>query len=125
MSGSFSRCDGQLASFNELYDVGVVSVRRVKRHEARHAVDVAADACVDAVEGCVLCVAIHDQSSADAVQLPTVYAAPAVYPGPPVQFHPATLVLSPPDEPMLAPLLENAIVGAVLLATTNVDEAAR
>ena len=72
MSGSFSRCDGQLASGDENHNVGVVSVRRVNRHEARHAVDVAADAGVDAVEGYVLCVGVHGQSSALDVQWPLI-----------------------------------------------------
>ena len=44
MSGSFSWCDGQLASGDEGHYVGVVGVCRIKRHEARHAVDVATDA---------------------------------------------------------------------------------
>lgn len=54
------RRDGQLASGDERHDVGVVGVRVINRHEARHAVDVATDAGVDAVEGCVLGVGVHD-----------------------------------------------------------------
>ena len=60
-----SRCDGKLAFSYKLHDVGIVGVGRIKRHEAGHAVDVAADADIRAVEGYVLCVGVHDQSSAD------------------------------------------------------------
>ena len=62
--------DGQLTFSDKLHDVGVVSVGGINRHEACHAVDVAADhgwITVKAVD--VLCVGVHDQSSADAVQL--------------------------------------------------------
>jgi len=70
-----SRCDGQLAFSYKLHDVGVVGVGWIKRHEAGHAVDVAADARHRAVEAVyILSIVIHDQSSADAltVQLSAV-----------------------------------------------------
>ena len=56
----FSRRDGELAFRDKLHDIGVVGVGGVKRHETRHAVDVAADAGVDAIEGYVLGVGVHD-----------------------------------------------------------------
>ena len=62
--------DGQLASGDEPHDVGVVGIRWVNRHEAGHAVDVAADADVDPADGDILSVAVHGQSSADAIASP-------------------------------------------------------
>ena len=65
MSGSFSRCDGQLTFSDKLHDVGVIGVGGVNWHEARHAVDVAADAGVGAAKPIyILSVGVHGQSSA-------------------------------------------------------------
>ena len=53
------RCDGQLASGDKRHDVGVVSVGGINWHEARHAVDVAADAIIFTVIRKVLRVRVH------------------------------------------------------------------
>ena len=58
-------CDGQLALIDKLHNVGVVGVCWVDRHEARHAVDVAADADRRSKRAIyILSVTVHGQSSA-------------------------------------------------------------
>ena len=59
-----------MALLYESHDVFIVGVVRCERHETRHAVDVAADAGVNAIEGYVLCVCVHDYSSALADPVP-------------------------------------------------------
>ena len=78
-----SRRDGQLTFSGKLYNVGVINVRRINRHEAGHAVDVAADASgAQLVIVKILSIGVHDQSSAliaqESIQPPPFTVATAL-----------------------------------------------
>ena len=69
MLNSFSRRDGQLASFNEGHDVGVVGVGWIKRDSRLNTVNFNGDADVVVVHvGVVFSIGVHVHNSAEAAK---------------------------------------------------------